>query len=152
MSTPYAASSSAAGVASASQARSNRRGPQRQGLFTKLLKLYTGPRARKLAQEDCAASQQEVLRKLVAKAAKTQFGRDHGFGEIGTVEDYQARVPLRTYGELWDAYWKHDFPRLENCTWPGVLPYFAVSSGTSIPTSRSKSSALLVFTTPGLSR
>ena len=147
MSAPYAASSSAAGVARASQTRSNKRAPNRQGLFTKLLKLYTGPRARKLAQEDCAASQQEVLRKLVAKAANTQFGRDHGFGEIDTVEDYQARVPLRTYNELWDAYWKDAFPRLENCTWPGVLPYFAVSSGTStgkvkyIPCSREMVSA-----------
>jgi len=68
---------------------------------------------------------------MVRKAARTRFGRDHDFASIHDVSDYQARVPPRTFGEHWDTYWKADFPRLDNCTWPGVMPYFAVSSGTS---------------------
>ncbi len=105
MSTPIAASSGAPAVATAPQRRSDRRAPQRQGLMSRLVKLYALPRARRLEQENCAASQQQVLSKLVARAANTKFGRDHGFGEIRHVADYQAQVPLRTYNQLWDEYW-----------------------------------------------
>ncbi len=74
-------------------------------------------------------SQRRQLLKLVI-AKETRFGRDHGFAG-NSVADYQARVPLRTYGQHWDEYWKEPFPRLTDCTWPGTIPYFAVSSGTS---------------------
>ncbi len=65
------------------------------------------------------------------RAKETRFGRDHGFAGITSVADYQARVPLRTYAQHWDDYWKEPFPHLTDCTWPGTIPYFAVSSGTS---------------------
>ena len=98
---------------------------------TELLKAYAFVRSRILAAEDPAVSQQRQLLKLVNAAKDTRFGRDHRFAGITSVADYQARVPLRTYAQHWDEYWKEPFPRLTDCTWPGTVPYFAVSSGTS---------------------
>ena len=123
---------------------------------TPFIKAYAWNRWRHLAQEDAVEAQRRELLKLVAMAAKTRFGQDHDFERIHGVADYQARVPLRTYGQLWDQYWKDPFPRLVDCTWPGTMPYYAVSSGTStgkvkyIPCSRemvasNKRAALDIF-------
>jgi hypothetical protein len=99
--------------------------------FTGALRLYAAFRSRQLARQDAGVTQQRQLDRLVGAAANTQFGKEHGFGSIRSVADYQARVPLRTYNELWNGYWKDPFPNLIDCTWPGTMPYFAVSSGTS---------------------
>lgn len=71
------------------------------------------------------------MRSLLRQAASTRFGRDHGFDAIPTVAEFQDRVPLRRFEDFWDDYWQHDFPRLQDCTWPGVIPYFAKTSGTT---------------------
>ncbi len=68
---------------------------------------------------------------LVARARGTQFGRDHDFSKARSVAEFQARVPLRRYEDFWDAYWKEPFPQLKNVSWPGAIPYFAVTSGTT---------------------
>lgn len=106
------------------------RRPRRPDL-TPLLKVYTRRRQRRLRDQDPVAAQREQLRKLVARATKTRFGRDHGFAKIDAVSDYQRAVPLRRYEELWEEYWKPVFPRLVDCTWPGLVPFFAQTSGTT---------------------
>ena len=78
------------------------------------------------------ANQQEAeLMALVRRAQLTRFGRDHDFKGINGVADFQERVPLRNFDYFWKNYWKAEFPRLENCTWPGRIPYFARTSGTT---------------------
>ncbi|HEX9646257.1 MAG TPA: GH3 auxin-responsive promoter family protein [Alphaproteobacteria bacterium] len=94
-------------------------------------RLYAARRRRALEGLDAAAIQQATLRRLVKAAEQTRFGRDHGFADIGSVAEFQARVPLRDYDRFWDEYWQAPFPRLVDCTWPGTMPYFAVSSGTT---------------------
>ena len=98
---------------------------------TPLLRLFASRRARHLAALVPQATQARVLQSLVARARDTQFGRDHGFSEIRTVAEFQAAVPLRDYDAFWERYWQPLFPRLTDCTWPGTVPYFAVSSGTT---------------------
>lgn len=98
---------------------------------TELLKAYGALRGRIIDRQDPARTQERQLLGLVRRAAATRFGKDHDFARIRSVADYQARVPLRTYNQHWDAYWKDPFPHLADVTWPGVIPYFAVSSGTS---------------------
>ena len=80
---------------------------------------------------DPAAAQETELLKLVRQAQNTQFGRDHGFAEIRSVKDFQARVPLRRYEDFWEQYWEKPFPHLADVSWPGAIPYFAVTSGTT---------------------
>lgn len=92
---------------------------------------YARIRARRLAAEDPVAMQREQLHRLLAKAKNTKFGHAHRFAHIHRVEDYQERVRIRRYEDLWREYWQPAFPHLVNCTWPGTIPYFALSSGTT---------------------
>jgi len=75
--------------------------------------------------------QEAELKRLLRKAASTRFGRDHEFVSIKNVADFQDCVPLRRYEDFWSDYWQPDFPRLEDCTWPGTIPYFSLTSGTT---------------------
>ena len=61
---------------------------------------YAHRRTQVLAAADPVAEQRRTLLDLVRKARDTRFGRDHGFASIGTVENFQGRVPLRTYERL----------------------------------------------------
>lgn len=99
--------------------------------LTTLLRPQAARRRRQLAREDTAAAQEAQLLRLVRAATATRFGQDHGFATINSVRDYQERVPPRTYAQHWDEYWSGGFPTLKDVTWPGVIPFFAVSSGTS---------------------
>jgi hypothetical protein len=45
-------------------------------------------------------AQRAILHRLVRRNRGTRFGREHGFAEIRSVEDYRARVPLRGYDEI----------------------------------------------------
>ncbi len=103
---------------------------------TPLLRLYARWRNQQLRCMDPAETQRQQLMKLIRAAAHTGFGVDHGFGSITSVEEYQRKVPLRTYENFWNEYWKDAFPRLENRTWPGLIRYFPVSSGTSSGTTK----------------
>lgn len=103
---------------------------------TPFLRLYARWRNHQLSAMNPAATQQQQLRALIKAAASTRFGIDHSFNSIADVSDYQRRVPLRTYENFWNDYWKASFPRLENCTWPGLIRYFPVSSGTSSGTTK----------------
>jgi hypothetical protein len=98
---------------------------------TPLLRLYARARLARLARLDPVDSQRRQLLALVTAAQETRFGRDHGFQAIADVAGYQARVPLRRYEPFWDEYWKDDYPVLTDCTWPGTIPFFAVTSGTT---------------------
>jgi len=99
--------------------------------ITPILRLYARRRLAQLQRLDPAAAQRRTLLRLVQAGRDTAFGRDHGLGGVREVADYQQRVPLRGYDAFWEGYWKARFPVVENATWPGRIPYFAVTSGTS---------------------
>ena len=104
--------------------------------ITPLFRLHARRRLRQLAAEDAVATQERELRSLLARAADTAFGRAHGFGTIATVEEFQKRVRLRRYEDFWAEYWQRGFPNIVNGTWPGAIPYFALTSGTSTGTTK----------------
>ncbi len=99
-------------------------------------------RVRQLAQADPVATQRRQLMRLVEAARSTRFGRDHRFAAIRSVADFQKAVPLRQYEDLWRDYLRPAYPVLHDLTWPGTIPYFALTSGTTqgatkyIPVSR----------------
>lgn len=80
---------------------------------------------------DPAPAQERVLFRLLQRARDTQFGRDHRFDAIRSIADYQAAVPLRTYEDLWEGYLKEKYPVFDNLTWPGLVPFLALTSGTT---------------------
>lgn len=98
---------------------------------TPALRLRALGRMRELARHDPVAAQRRVLAKLLHRARDTPFGRQHDFAGIHSVAGYQARVPLRGYEAFWRNWWEPAFPNLRGATWPGRIPFLALSSGTS---------------------
>ena len=121
---------------------------------------YSHHRVAQLDRMDAGKVQHNTLLNLVRQARNTKFGRDHDFSRISSVADYQARVPPRSYEWFWNTYWKEVYPNLNNVTWPGKIPYYALSSGTTsgatkyIPVSREmvRSNKMAGFTTLALFR
>jgi hypothetical protein len=101
-----------------------------------LFALYARWRVRQLLSLDPVATQERELAGLVRRAGATRFGRDHDFDRIKTVEDFQKAVPLRRFETFWQEYWQPDFPVLRDVTWPGLVPYFPSSSGTTTGASK----------------
>ena len=99
--------------------------------FTPLMRGHAALRYFELGIASSACMQESVLKGLTHHAASTRFGKDHGFAAIDTVRTFQKNVPLRRYEDFFREYWRPVFPRLVNCTWPGQIPYFALSSGTT---------------------
>jgi hypothetical protein len=103
---------------------------------------YARRRIRQLDRRPPGPLQHDTLLALVRRAQSTRIGRDHDFSRIRTLADYQRRVPLREYDAFWKEYWQPAFPHLTGVTWPGPIPYLALSSGTTtgstkyIPVSR----------------
>jgi hypothetical protein len=93
-------------------------------------------RVRTLDRLDAAKAQENTLLRLVRTARDTKFGRDHHFDRIESVAEFQARVPIREYEWFWNTYWKDSYPRLAGQTWPGFVPYYALSSGTTSGTTK----------------
>ena len=75
---------------------------------------------------------------LVAHAADTAFGREHGFKDMligkgkcnASYEEFSARVPLSTYDEQ-KPWIERMLQGEENVLWPGLCHWFAKSSGTT---------------------
>lgn len=92
---------------------------------------YAHYRTRTLDELNVGKVQHATLMRLVRKARNTRFGRDYDFSRIHSVADYQARIPVRDYEWFWNTYWKATYPLIDNVTWPGKIPYYALSSGTT---------------------
>lgn len=112
-----------------------------------ILKAGAGAMARAFEARDPFAAQREILPRLVAAAAGTRFGRDHGFADLaGEPFDrlypaFRARVPIRTYADFRREYFSAGDDTqetmgllLQDVTWPGKIPFFCETSGTTAPT------------------
>lgn len=104
--------------------------------ITPLVRPYAHARLARLAREDAVAVQSRILARLLHRARDTRFGRDHAFHRLTSVSEYQAMVPLRRYDDFWREYWQGAYPCVANITWPGHIPYFAFTSGTSSGSSK----------------
>jgi GH3 auxin-responsive promoter len=96
-----------------------------------MLHHYAARRVDALNRRPIGPVQQQTLLRLVHHARNTRFGREHGFRHIHSIRDYQKQVPLRNYESYWKTFWESCFPRIDDITWPGHIPYFALSSGTT---------------------
>ena len=74
--------------------------------------------------------QHRVFDQLIGKARSTKFGRDHGFADIRSHDDFARQVPLRDYEGLKD-YIERIKEGQRDILWPGVPRYFAKTSGTT---------------------
>lgn len=81
------------------------------------------------ATKDLLNSQEKLLRKFLSRNKDTAYGKKHGFKDIGSVSDYQARVPLNDYETL-RPYIDCLMRGEENVLTADKTVLFAVTSGT----------------------
>ena len=74
--------------------------------------------------------QEDILRRLLKKAMKTKFGKDHGFKKISNYDNFKEKVPIRDY-ESFKHYINYIQKGQENILWPGKPKYLAKTSGTT---------------------
>ncbi|MCX6325546.1 MAG: GH3 auxin-responsive promoter family protein [Bacteroidia bacterium] len=75
-------------------------------------------------------TQQETLYRLLAKAAKTEWGRKFNYSSITSIKEYQSRFPVQTYEDI-IPYVERLRKGEANLLWPGEIRWFAKSSGTT---------------------
>ncbi len=75
-------------------------------------------------------TQRNVFNELIRKGRNTQFGKDHGFDQIHTYEDFKKRVPVRDY-EGFRPYIDQVTKGAKDILWPGKPIYFCKTSGTT---------------------
>jgi hypothetical protein len=92
-------------------------------------------RALNLPISDPRRQQIKVLKKLLRKARFTQFGQLYKFDEIlmsrHPGKKFQQLVPTYDYSKLYAQWWHKAKEGIPDVCWPGVIHYFALSSGTS---------------------
>jgi hypothetical protein len=74
--------------------------------------------------------QVKTLLALTRRAQDTAFGREHGFRHITSYREYSARVPLRDYTAV-KPWLSRALAGERDVIWPGKVPYFGMSSGTT---------------------
>ncbi len=75
------------------------------------------------------AIQEQVLNKLVQKAASTEWGKKYDYPHIKNYTDFQ-RVPIQTYEEV-KGYVDRMRHGEKDVLWPGKVNWYAKSSGTT---------------------
>ena len=100
--------------------------------LTSIVRRFFIPRQKELERhfKEPDAVQQEMLQYLLEKGADTEYGQRYGLGSVEDYELFSRQVPLNTYEEL-----KGDIDRMRhgerNVLWPGVVTWYAKSSGTT---------------------
>ena len=74
--------------------------------------------------------QQRILKDLIKTGKGTQFGKDHGFQDVSSYEDFKKAVPIRDY-EAFRPYIDLIKQGQHNILWKGQPIYFAKTSGTT---------------------
>src|SRR6478752_3424746 len=84
----------------------------------------------KKGMESAVQDQQSIFSYLIKVGGKTQFGKEHGFENIKSYEDFVKQVPLRDYEEF-KPYIERIKQGKHNVLWKGQPIYFAKTSGTT---------------------
>ena len=76
------------------------------------------------------ATQDAILKELVAIGKKTIFGKEHHLDQIGSYDEFKQAVPIRDY-EQYKGYIGQIKDGKENVLWKGKPLYLAKTSGTT---------------------
>jgi phenylacetate-coenzyme A ligase PaaK-like adenylate-forming protein len=84
----------------------------------------------KKGMETAVEDQDAIFKTLVKTAKNTEFGKDHGFENIQTYDDFKKQVPIRDYEQI-KPYIEKIKEGKHNILWKGQPIYFAKTSGTT---------------------
>ena len=94
--------------------------------------VYFAPRFHRIERYVTHATeiQEQVFKRLIAKAAPTEWGKKYDYASIKDYAQFCRRVPIQTYEEV--KPWVERIRQGEqNLLWPGNTVWFAKSSGTT---------------------
>ena len=80
--------------------------------------------------ETAVQDQNAIFNYLIKVGTKTDFGREHAFGQIRNHADFVKQVPIREY-EGFRPYIEKIKQGRHNVLWKGLPIYFAKTSGTT---------------------
>jgi hypothetical protein len=100
-----------------------------KSLFAKPFASYIYNQIRK-GTETAVSDQENILKSLLKTGTNTEFGKEHGFENIKTYDDYKKTVPIRDYEQL-KPYIQKIKEGKHNVLWKGQPIYFAKTSGTT---------------------
>lgn len=84
--------------------------------------------------------QMRVLKKLLKKARFTEFGQKYMFDKIlmsrHPGKSFQETVPVCNYEKIYTEWWQFAREGKADVCWPGIIKFFALSSGTSEASSK----------------
>ena len=100
--------------------------------ITHILRKVFEPRQRELEryQSEGESLQRAVLKRLVAEAKDTEYGRNHAFAAVKDYEDFVHHLPVNTYEELKDGIDRMRHGE-SDILWSGRVKWYARSSGTT---------------------
>ncbi len=77
--------------------------------------------------------QTRVLHRLLKSAAHTAFGRRYDFRDLMRMKDprkeFRTWIPVYTYESMYQNWWNRSRNDEPDVSWPGIIPYYGVSSG-----------------------
>ena len=77
--------------------------------------------------EEC---QQKIFEKLIKQVAPTQWGVEHSYKDITSIEDFKQHVSVNSYADL-QPYIEKMLAGEPDVLWPSVVRWFSCSSGTT---------------------
>lgn len=81
------------------------------------------------------AHQQQIrtLHRLIQYASNTAFGKRYDFGDLMRMKDprkeFRTWIPIYTYESMHQNWWSRSRNDEPDVAWPGIIPYYGVSSG-----------------------
>lgn len=101
-------------------------------LFGTLIAEYLKLRLNKIRQfmDHPLEAQEHLLHQFLDTASGTEFGRQYDMDSIDSADDFQSRVPVRSY-EQFQPWIRRIMEGEEDVLWPGSISWFAKSSGTT---------------------
>ncbi len=75
-------------------------------------------------------TQGKVLRGLIRKAKNTEWGKLYKYESISSIAEFQKNVPVSSYEDIF-PFISRMMEGEKNILWPGLIPYFSKSSGTT---------------------
>ncbi|MBA4139470.1 MAG: GH3 auxin-responsive promoter family protein [Segetibacter sp.] len=100
-----------------------------KSLFAKPFASYIYNQIKK-GTETAITDQENILKSLLKTGTNTEFGKEHGFENIKTYDDYKKAVPIKDYEQL-KPYIQKIKEGKHNVLWKGQPIYFAKTSGTT---------------------
>ncbi len=99
---------------------------------TSIIRPFFNPRLRQLGLYDSQAQslQEQVLKRLLTRAANTEWGHAHGYSSQMTYSQFAAHTPVSSYEEL-KSYIDRMRHGERDVLWPGRVKFYAKSSGTT---------------------